>query len=82
MRGRAKSLEPKLRFNVKTWGSWRMAFVLARLQQQADEPALALANVYQKRFDDEHPEGLPDAEQLATPEAKSKKKGEKTEDQP
>mmetsp|Transcript_110435 Transcript_110435/g.263251 ORF Transcript_110435/g.263251 Transcript_110435/m.263251 type:complete len:1337 (+) Transcript_110435:32-4042(+) len=58
-------------FNVKTWGSWRMAFVLARLQQQ----------VYQKRFDDEHPEGLPDAEQLATPEAKSKKKGEKTEDQ-
>lgn len=25
------------RFNVKTWGCWRMAFVLARLQQQ-DSP--------------------------------------------
>ena len=24
----------QLRFNVKTWGCWRMAFVLARLQYQ------------------------------------------------
>merc|ERR1712032_1796476 len=31
--GKKKGMKSKW-FNVKTWGSWRMAFVLARLQQE------------------------------------------------
>ncbi|CAK9004254.1 Uncharacterized ATP-dependent helicase YwqA [Durusdinium trenchii] len=52
-------------FNVKTWGCWRMAFFMARLQQQ----------VWKKRYEDAvrngEIEGKPEA---TTPEAKSKKR--------
>lgn len=60
-------------FNVKTWGCWRMAFVLARLQQQ----------VWQKRYDlaveNGEIEGVAPEDkdkEITTPEAKKKESGE------
>jgi len=52
-------------FNVKTWGSWRMAFVLAKLQHQ----------VWLKKYAAEHPDspGKTTGETTGTPKAKLSK---------
>eukprot|EP00931_Biecheleriopsis_adriatica_P035713 TRINITY_DN20579_c0_g1_i2.p1 TRINITY_DN20579_c0_g1~~TRINITY_DN20579_c0_g1_i2.p1 ORF type:complete len:1512 (+),score=393.14 TRINITY_DN20579_c0_g1_i2:681-4538(+) len=50
-------------FNVKTWGSWRMTFVLARLQHQ----------VWKKRYEDANPDS-PSKDGTGTPKASRIKK--------
>jgi len=57
-------------FNVKTWGCWRMAFVLARLQQQVWKQRYETA-VRNGEIEGVSPEDLEG--EAATPEAKDKK---------